>query len=83
MITARPLLSIEQQLQGVNRLEIQANIDDLRTYIEDRICCARRLARLVKNNCTLQESIILEVVKKASGMYVLLISALPRVCVIC
>ena len=80
MITARPLPSIEQQLQGVNRLEIQANIDDVRTYIENRIRCERRLARLLKNDCALQESIILEVVKKASGMYVLLISALPLSC---
>ena len=82
MVTARPLPSIEQQFQGVNRLEIQANIDDVRKYIEDRICRERRLGRLVSNDWALQESIVNEVVTKASGMYVFLISAFPLWCLL-
>ena len=80
MVTARPLPSIEQIFQGVNRLEIQANIDDMRKYVEDRIRHERRLARLVKNGWALQESIVNDVITKASGMLVLLISALPVLC---
>ena len=70
LVTARPLPSIDQQFQGVNRLEILENIDDVRKYIQDRIHREWRLARLVKNDWDLQESIANGVVAKASGMYV-------------
>ena len=77
MVTSRLLPSIEQQFQGVNRLEIQAHVDDMWKYIENRFVSEGRLARLVNNDWALQEGIVNEVVTKASGMYVLLISALP------
>ena len=64
------LPSIEQQFQGANRLEIQANIDDVWKYYEDQFACERRLAQLVNNDWALQESIVAEVVAKLSGMYV-------------
>ena len=80
IVTARPLPTIEQQFLGVNRLEIQANIDDVRKYIKDRIPRERRLARLINNDWALQEGIVNEVVTKANGMYVFLISALPLSC---
>ena len=85
MVTSRPLPSIEQLFQGVNRLEIQANIGDMRKYIGDRIRRERRLARHLNNDWVLQESIVEEIVAKSSSMYVLLISALRLWCrfVIC
>ena len=82
MVTARPLPSIEHHFQGVSRLEIRAHSDDMRKYIEDRIPREGRLARLVNNDRALQESIVIEVVARASGMYVFLILAVPLGCLL-
>ena len=83
MVTTHPLPSIEDHFQGVSHLQIQAHSDDMRKYIiEDRIPCKGRLARLVNNDRALQESIMIEVVTNASGMYVFLILVVPPGCLL-
>jgi hypothetical protein len=74
MVTSRPLPSIEQQFNGADRLDITANNDDVRKYIVERIPHENRLARHVKKDPTLEESIVNSIVGKVKGMYVVLMS---------
>ena len=72
MFTSRPLVVIEQQLEGVERLHISAKNADVRKYIEGRISKTPVLTRHVRANQTLREDIINEIVSKAEGMFVFL-----------
>lgn len=74
MVTSRPLPSIELQFRGVKRLDILANDDDVRKYIEDRIPGENRLVRHVKRDPSFQEIIVNKIVVNAGGMSVFLMS---------
>lgn len=68
LFTSRYLTSIERDFQGTKRLDIRANDDDIRRYIEVRIQREHRLARHVRADPTLQESIVNTIVGNAEGM---------------
>jgi hypothetical protein len=68
MVTSRLLASIEAQFRGAKRLDICANNDDVRTYIECRIRSEPRLARHIESHPPLQESIMNEIVANVRGM---------------
>jgi len=70
MVTSRPLPLIEEYLRDAEHLDIRAKDEDIKNYIEDRIQYGPRLARLVKTNGTLQESVVNKVSVNVNGMYV-------------
>jgi hypothetical protein len=63
MVTSRNFPSIARYFQGTKRLEIRANDEDMRRYIEGRIARARR-----QHLYALQENIVNKVVEGAKGM---------------
>ena len=63
MVTSRDLVSIAREFQETKRLDICANDQDVRRYIEGRI--ARTPRRHLK---ALQESIVKKIVENARGM---------------
>jgi hypothetical protein len=76
MVTSRLFLSIERQFQGTGRLDILANNDDVRKYIEGRIPGENRLARHVERHPTLQKDIVDSITTNVRGMSVFLILCL-------
>ena len=80
MVTSRPLDLIKQQFQGAGHMDINATDGDVRKYIDSRLGIRLGqtkneilLARLVKDNCELRDSIVDKIVANARGMSVLLI----------
>jgi hypothetical protein len=78
MVTARPLPLIEQQFLNAIRLDIRANDNDVRQYVEDRIPREPRLVQLIGTDQALQDSIVNKIVEKVGGMYVFPMSLSPR-----
>ena len=70
LITSRPTLSIESELAGVVRLDIQADDLDISKYVEARIDRERRLGRLLRSDLPLQENVIKTIVQNSRGMSV-------------
>ena len=68
MVTSRILPSIQQLFQDAKRLDIRANNDDVRRYIEGRIPHENRLARHVGKDRSLQETIVNKIVANVKGM---------------
>jgi hypothetical protein len=79
MVTSRPLPLIEQQFQGARRLDILANDEDIRKYIESRIPRERRLVQHVKKDVTLLETMMDKIGTTARGMYVISTSKPPQI----
>ena len=65
------LSSITKELQGELRLDVVANVEDMRLYIEGRISPEPRLIRFVTNRPPLRHEIVTKVLEKAQGMCVL------------
>jgi hypothetical protein len=78
MVTSRPLSMIEEQFRGARRLDISANDEDIRKYIESRIPRERRLLQHVRKDGTLLETIIDKVGTTARGMYVFPMLVFPQ-----
>ena len=74
IFTSRPLPSIEQHFQGAKRVGIQANDQDVRTYVKGRILREPRLILHVKDDQELQNSIENKIVANVQGIYVPLAS---------
>lgn len=68
LVTSRDIPNIQRQLQDAARLEIQANDEDIRNYIKERISSSDRLSMYVKKDSRLHEFIIDTVTKNAKGM---------------
>lgn len=68
MITSRDIPSIERLLQDAARVEVKANDEDIKNYVEDRISSSERIAAYVKKSPDLQGRILKNVSEKASGM---------------
>ena len=68
MITSRHIADVELNFENAAHLEIRANDDDIRKYLEAQIPKEPRLARCVKSDPALQESIIDTLVDNAKGM---------------
>ena len=66
--TSRKLLDIADDFGDDMYLEIVANADNMRRYIESRISGSGILKRLLNNHQSLREDLISTVVKKADGM---------------
>lgn len=71
LVTSRDLPSISQYFRGTKRLDIHADDQDVRDYIESRIRQESELAALVEGHPTLQEEIVKGIIENARGMWVL------------
>lgn len=68
MITSRFLNSVPRQFQGAIKLEIEADVEDIKHYVNERINSVERLSGWVDNNPSLQEDIVATVTKNAKKM---------------
>jgi hypothetical protein len=66
LVTSRADKNIEREFETAQRLEISANNEDLRTYVDSRIAKNLTLRRYITKYPGLQDAII----EKAKGMYV-------------
>jgi hypothetical protein len=65
--TSRFIPEITKEFEGSISLEVRANDDDIRRYLDGRIS---RLRPFVKNNPTLRDETKAEIIKAVDGMYV-------------
>jgi hypothetical protein len=70
LVTSRDLASIAQEFRGTKHLDIRANDQDVRRYIEGRIPCAPFLKIHVDKDATLQEEILKAITENVDGMLV-------------
>jgi hypothetical protein len=68
LVTSRDLASISRSFNGTKRLDIHADDQDVRAYIESRILHESRLATLVERHPTLKEEIVREITGNVRGM---------------
>ncbi|KAF8877975.1 ankyrin repeat-containing domain protein [Infundibulicybe gibba] len=72
LATSRDTGEIAFELQPDQRLDIMANKEDMRKYVEGRLAGSTgRFRRLLEANTNLREEIITGVMKKADGMFLL------------
>ncbi|KAJ7580022.1 hypothetical protein C8J56DRAFT_1169314 [Mycena floridula] len=69
LITSRNILSIAQALDGQTCLGIEAQDQDLRTYIKGRIMEDKDLKRLIKNDTAFETEIIDQITLQATGKF--------------
>ena len=67
-VTSRHIASIEHVFEKAACLEIRANDEDVRKYLECRSVSVPQLVRHIKKDPTLQATIINAIVEKAKGM---------------
>jgi len=70
MVTSRPLSSIVQMFEGTRSIDIRANEQDVREYLEQRIDHKSIFSHVVKADKTLRKDIIDKISTNARGMYV-------------
>jgi hypothetical protein len=73
MVTSRILDTIACEFAGQKKIEINAHVEDLRTYLRGRIYREDRLYEQVQRDPALGEQVIENVARKAHQMYVTLI----------
>ncbi|KAJ7582131.1 ankyrin repeat-containing domain protein [Mycena floridula] len=72
LVTSRPLLSIESQFKGDQRINVRAHDDDVRAHILHQIRKHKRLKDLVKDGgAGFENEIIGQIIEKAAGMFLL------------
>ncbi|KAG8528463.1 uncharacterized protein KY384_007381 [Bacidia gigantensis] len=67
LITSRPVISIEQRLENVRKVEIRAHNDDLKLYISNRI----PTLHCIRSRPELQALVADEIIHAADGMFLL------------
>jgi hypothetical protein len=70
LVTSRPLPLIQLLFQQAKCLNIYANDDDVRKYIQGRIPREHRLSRIVGTDRALKESMVNKIASNIAGMYV-------------
>lgn len=68
LVTSRYEKSIEQRLSKAEHLEIRATAADVETYVKARIPSEHLLARHIRADPTLEETIVDGIVRKSQGM---------------
>ncbi len=68
MVTSRFFAGLETEFCDAACLEIRASDNDIKMYLEDRICKVKRLVRYIKPDRELHEAIITAIVNSAEGM---------------
>lgn len=68
VVTSRPLPSIQQLFLYAKRVDVCANNEDVRKYIQARISCEPQLLRHIKTVPALRDSIVDKIIANAKGM---------------
>lgn len=68
LVTSREITSLGRAFDDATRLEIRANEDDLRTYIQVQIEEQALLRSHIKDDPSLKDTIINTIIEKANGM---------------
>jgi hypothetical protein len=68
MITSRPHITPDGCLPNLNSLEIRANEDDVRRYVDAQISLSSRLSKHVQNRTDLREEIDSKIIRTVDGM---------------
>lgn len=68
MVTSRFLNSVPRQFQGAMELEIEADVEDIKRYVKERMKSVERLSNWVIKNPSLEEDIVATVTKNAKKM---------------
>jgi DNA-binding transcriptional regulator YdaS (Cro superfamily) len=68
MITSRPHISPESCLRNLSLVEIRANEDDVRRYVDAQISLSSRLSKHVQNRPDLREEIHSKITRSVDGM---------------
>ena len=69
MVTSRFLSSIPRQFKNATKIEIEADIEDVKYYVKERINSVERLSGWVENNPSLEDDIVSTVTENAQKMY--------------
>ena len=72
LVTSRHISTIASEFIGATTLEVIASDSDVTRYILGRIQREHRLARHIKADPSLRQSLINKIVERARGMYVML-----------
>ncbi|KAJ7592291.1 ankyrin repeat-containing domain protein [Mycena floridula] len=70
LITSRDIPTIAQKFTNDSRINVRAHTDDVQTYISQRIQQGR-LKSLLKGDLYLKNDIVVQITKKAAGMFLL------------
>jgi hypothetical protein len=68
MIASRPHITPDSSLPNLDTLEIRANEDDLRRYVDAQIQMSRRLTKHVQTRVNLREEIHSNITCSVDGM---------------
>lgn len=68
LMTSCPLPTIQIGLEGIARLDIRADDEDVRMYVKGRIPCKKRLVQYIRKDPDLGETLVETIVKSAKGM---------------
>lgn len=68
MVTTRPSIGIEQSFQEYSNIEIRANDDDVKCFVDDQL---HRLPKFVRGDAELQREIKDGIVQAVDGVSVL------------
>ena len=68
MVTSRFHNSVPRQFRDATTLEIEADVEDVKYYVRERINAVERLSGWIDNNPSLEEDIISTVAKNAKKM---------------
>ncbi|KAJ6260361.1 hypothetical protein Dda_4587 [Drechslerella dactyloides] len=71
LVTSRKLASIEADFNGESSLEIRANEDDIKKYVENGIAGSGSLKLLIQSDPCLQDQIIRRITETTQGMFLM------------
>ena len=68
LVTSRHIASIESKIKGDSFVEIRADDDDVKSFLQNYISQHRELAALIKRRDCLEDKIVNTVLSKSKGM---------------
>jgi hypothetical protein len=68
MLTSRPHIGIDHIISSVETLDVRANEEDIRKYLDGQIQKSNRLSRHIVKSPPLRESIEEKIVRRSDGM---------------
>ncbi|KAJ6563734.1 hypothetical protein DFH09DRAFT_479120 [Mycena vulgaris] len=71
MVTSRPHIAVNYLFRTLETLEIRAAEDDIRKHLNAEILRSSRLLRHIENQPNLREEIVITIVRRSDGMFLL------------
>ena len=69
LVTSRDIPMISSQLEGAEKIEIQASDEDIRIYLQERMDNSSRMKKYFAKDPSLKDRIVETVTSKAGGMF--------------